>query len=34
VMEIVSPVYLRRHFGLRDGDRVRLAFSNRSLSSA
>jgi len=34
VMEIVSPVYLRRHFGLSDGDRVRLAFSNRSVSSA
>jgi riboflavin kinase len=34
VMEIVSPVYLRRHFGLSDGDRVRLAFSNRSVSYA
>jgi riboflavin kinase len=34
VMEIVSPVYLRRHFGLSDGDRVRLAFSNRSVSFA
>ena len=34
VMEIVSPVYLRRHFGLSDGDRVRLAFSNRSVSCA
>jgi riboflavin kinase len=34
VMEIVSPVYLRRHFCLSDGDRVRLAFSNRSVSYA
>jgi len=34
VMEIVSPIYLRRHFSLSDGDRVRLAFSNRSVSCA
>ena len=26
VMEIISPVYLRRHFGLADGDRVKVSF--------
>lgn len=26
IMEIVSPLYLRRHLGLADGDRVRLSF--------
>ena len=25
-MEIVSPVYLRRHFGLSDGDKVKVSF--------
>lgn len=25
-MEIVSPVYLRRHFGLSDGDKIRVSF--------
>jgi riboflavin kinase, archaea type len=25
-MEIVSPVYLRRHFGLSDGDKVKISF--------
>jgi riboflavin kinase len=25
-MEIISPVYLRRHFGLSDGDSVKLSF--------
>jgi riboflavin kinase, archaea type len=26
VMEIISPVYLRRHFGLADGDLVKVSF--------
>ena len=25
-MEIVSPVYLRRHFGLSDGDKIKVSF--------
>lgn len=34
VLEIISPVYLRRHFGLKDGDRVRAFFSSPRLSSS
>ncbi|MFH2111073.1 MAG: DUF120 domain-containing protein [Candidatus Bathyarchaeota archaeon] len=26
IMEVVAPLYLRRHLGLADGDRVRLSF--------
>ena len=26
ILEVVAPVYLRRHLGLADGDRVRLSF--------
>jgi len=28
VMEIISPVYLRGHFGLEDGDRVKVSISS------
>jgi len=26
IMEVVAPIYLRRHLGLADGDKVRLSF--------
>ena len=28
VMEIISPVYLRRHFSLMDGDKIKVFFTN------
>jgi riboflavin kinase len=33
-MEIVSPVYLRRHFGLSDGDTVKISFLSPRRSAA
>jgi len=33
VMEIISPIYLRRHFGLEDGDTVRVSVSSPRRSS-
>ena len=33
VMEIVSPIYLRRHFGLEDGDTVKVSISSPRRSS-
>lgn len=33
VMEIISPIYLRRHFGLEDGDTVRVSISSPRRSS-
>ena len=34
VMEIISPVYLRRHFGLEDGDTVKVSISSPPRSSS
>lgn len=34
IMEIISPVYLRRKLGLADGDRVRLSFAPLRRSAA
>lgn len=34
VMEIISPIYLRGHFGLEDGDWVRIRISNPQRSSS
>jgi len=33
-MEIVSPVYLRRHFGLSDGDPIKVSFLSPRRSAA
>ncbi len=33
-MEIVSPIYLRRHFGLSDGDKVKISFLSPRRSAA
>lgn len=33
VMEIISPIYLRRHFGLEDGDTVKVSVSSPRRSS-
>lgn len=33
VMEIISPIYLRRHFGLEDGDKVKVSISSPRRSS-
>ena len=33
VMEVISPVHLRRHFGLEDGDAVKVAISSPLRSS-
>jgi len=33
VMEVISPIHLRRHFGLEDGDTVRVSVSSPRRSS-
>lgn len=34
VMEIISPIHLRRHFGLEDGDTVKVSISSPRRSSS
>jgi CTP-dependent riboflavin kinase len=33
-MEIVSSVYLRRHFGISDGDKIKVSFLSPRRSAA